>query len=61
MVNGLLVIMDTKIEIIIYRNENFNPSIYALDFVFFPSIMAEIRIDIMGINSFITFVGKVIK
>jgi len=60
-VNGFLVRIEIIIDIIIYKNVNFIPSRYALDLVFLPRIMDDIRIDIMGINNFITLVGKVIK
>ena len=44
-----------------YIDVNFIPSRYALDLVFLPRIMDDIRMEIMSINIFITFVGKVIK
>ena len=57
MVNGFLVRTEINIDNIIYSDENFNPSRQALDLVFLPIIMDDIRIEIMGINSFITLVG----
>lgn len=42
-----------------YIEVNFSPSKYALDFVFFPKIMEDNRIDIMGIRIFIAFVGNI--
>ena len=60
-VNGLCVIRDNIIDKIIYIDVNFNPSRYALDLVFFPNIIDDIRMEIIGINNFIIFVGKIIK
>ena len=60
-VNGFFVIRDNIMDNNMYRDVNFNPSRYALDLVFFPNIIDDIRIEIIGINSFITFVGNVIK
>ena len=37
---------------------NFNPSRYALDFVFLPSINVDKKIDIIGISILIVFVVK---
>lgn len=58
-VNGFLVRRDTIIDKIMYINVNFNPSRYAFSLVFFPRIIDDIRIEIIGINNFITLVGNV--
>lgn len=41
-----------------YRDVNFIPSRYAFAFVFLPNIIEDIRIDMIGINSFIILVLK---
>ena len=40
---------------------NFIPSRYALDLVFLPKIIDDIRIEMIGIKSFIILVGIVKK
>ena len=58
-VKGFLVIRDSIIDKIMYREVNFIPSRYALDLVFLPRMIDAIRMEIMGINSLIIFVGKI--
>lgn len=60
-VKGFFVIIDKIRDNIIYIDVNFIPSRYAFDLVFFPNIIDDIRIEIIGINNFITFTLKVIK
>ena len=55
------MISDIIMDRIIYRDVNFIPSRYAFDLVFFPNIIVDIIIDIIGINSFIILVGIVKK
>ena len=43
----------------IYTDVNFNPSRYAFSLVFFPKMIDDIRMEMIGINIFITLVGKV--
>ena len=60
-VNGFFVMSDNIMDKNMYIDVNFNPSKYALDLVFLPNIIDDIRIEIMGINSFIIFVLNGIK
>ena len=58
-VNGFFVMRDNIKDRIMYKDENFIPSRYAFSLVFFPRMIDDIRIDIIGINNFITLVGNV--
>jgi len=51
------IIMDS----ITYKDVNFKPSRYAFSFEDFPNMIEDIKIEIIGISSFIIFVGKVRK
>ena len=52
-----LVRIEISIDRIMYGDENFIPSRYAFCLVFLPKIIDDIRIEIIGISSLITFVG----
>ena len=59
--NVFLIIRDIIKDMIMYKDVNFIPSRYALYLEFLPSIIDDIKIDIIGINSFIIFVGNIKK
>ena len=59
--NGFLNIIDSMIDNVIQIDVNFIPSRNALDLVFFPKIIDEIKIEMIGINNFITLVGIIKK
>lgn len=61
MVNGFFVIMEIIIDIMIYIDVNFIPSRYAFCLVFLPNIIDDIRIEIIGINNFISFILNIKK
>ena len=61
MVNGFFVMIEIIIDIMIYMDVNFIPSRYAFCFMFLPNIMVDIRIEIIGINSFISLVLNIKK
>ena len=60
-VNGFFVMIDIIIDNSMYIDVNFIPSRYAFCFEFLPRIIEDTRIDIIGINSFISLVLNIKK